>query len=141
MKDVLKLIIDAAKNDDMHRIIELVEKQQDKFCDNNCVWTDHHPNCVRAKPEWYHGIDAHGCNRFYHKDEVRPFECNTPLYTHPPQSNARGHSPQHSEDAKQPKREPLTDDDLSDIADVATRTGNLYDLRLVIEAKLRDKNT
>jgi hypothetical protein len=45
-----------------------------------------------------------------------------PLYTTPPQ------------------RKPLTDDDLSDIADVATKTGNLYDLRLIIEAKLKEKN-
>jgi hypothetical protein len=35
----------------------------------------------------------------------------------------------------------LTDDDLSDIADVATKSGNLYDLRLIIEAKLKEKNT
>jgi len=34
----------------------------------------------------------------------------------------------------------LTDDDLSDIADVATKSGNLYDLRLIIETKLKDKN-
>lgn len=33
----------------------------------------------------------------------------------------------------------LTDDDLDDIA-VAARIGNLYELRRVIEAKLREKN-
>ena len=28
------------------------EEKEDKFCDNNCVWTDHHPDCVRSnKPE------------------------------------------------------------------------------------------
>lgn len=47
--EAMKLIIDAAKNDDMHRVIELARKQQDKFCDKNCVWTDHHPDCVRAE--------------------------------------------------------------------------------------------
>ena len=33
------------------RIAELEEKlaeKQDKFCDDNCVWTDHHPDCVRS---------------------------------------------------------------------------------------------
>jgi hypothetical protein len=46
------------------------------------------------KPKWYHGVDVNGCNRFYHHDEVRPAEFNTPLYTHPP------------------KREPLRDEDI-----------------------------
>jgi hypothetical protein len=38
---------------------------------------------AETEPEWYHGIDQHGCNRFYHKTEVREARCNTPLYTHP----------------------------------------------------------
>ena len=37
------------------------------------------------EPEWYHGIDVYGCNRFYHKTEDRTSEFNTPLYTTPPQ--------------------------------------------------------
>ena len=24
---------------------------QEKFCDNNCVWTDHHPDCKLAQPD------------------------------------------------------------------------------------------
>jgi len=61
--------------------------EQDKFCDNNCVWTDHHPDCKlsQKEPEWYHVIDVHGCNRFYHKTEDCPYEFRTPLYTTPPQ--------------------------------------------------------
>jgi hypothetical protein len=35
------------------------------------------------QPEWYHGIDDAGCNRFYHKDEVRPSSFGNPLYTSP----------------------------------------------------------
>jgi hypothetical protein len=83
MKNLLTLIIDAAKNDDMQRVIDLAEKQQDKFCDNNCVWTDHHPDCRLSQqdPEWYHVVDVHGCNRFYHKTEYCPYEFRTPLYT------------------------------------------------------------
>ena len=26
-------------------------EKQDKFCDNNCVWTDHHKDCVRAEKQ------------------------------------------------------------------------------------------
>ena len=26
-------------------------EQNDKFCDANCVWTDHHPDCKLAQPE------------------------------------------------------------------------------------------
>ena len=25
-------------------------EKQDNFCDNNCVWTDHHPDCKLGKP-------------------------------------------------------------------------------------------
>ena len=25
--------------------------ENDKFCDNNCVWTDHHPDCKLAQPK------------------------------------------------------------------------------------------
>ena len=85
MKNLLRLIIDAAKNDDMNRVIELAENQQDKFCGNNCVWTDHHPECVRAEPEWYYVIDVHGCNRFYHRTEDCPYKVKTPVYTKPQQ--------------------------------------------------------
>ena len=41
---------------------------------------DKHP---ANKPIWYHGVDINGCSRFYHHDEVRPSEFNTPLYTTP----------------------------------------------------------
>ena len=40
------------------------------------------------QPEWYHGVDERGCNCFYHKTEVRPFDFSTPLYTAPLQSEA-----------------------------------------------------
>ena len=64
-------------------------EKQDNFCDNNCVWTDHHPDCKlsQQEPEWYHIIDVHGCNRFYHKTEERSYMSGqiTPLYTTPPQ--------------------------------------------------------
>ena len=46
-------------------------------------------------------------------------------------------APQRSEDSKQWIG--LTDEDLEDIA-IAARKGNLHDLRIVVEAKLREKN-
>lgn len=36
-----------------------------------------------SEPEWYHGVDEHGCNRFYHKTEVRPSRFSNELYTTP----------------------------------------------------------
>jgi hypothetical protein len=35
-------------------------EQKEKFCDSNCVWTDHHPDCNLAQPPYravktYHG--------------------------------------------------------------------------------------
>ena len=29
----------------------LEAEKQDKFCDNNCTWRDHHPDCVRAEKQ------------------------------------------------------------------------------------------
>jgi hypothetical protein len=30
---------------------ELAKQDQEKFCDNNCTWLDHHPNCVIVEQE------------------------------------------------------------------------------------------
>lgn len=30
---------------------EPAEDAEDEFCDANCVWTDHHPDCIRAQPD------------------------------------------------------------------------------------------
>ena len=126
MKNLLRLIIDAAKNDDMNRVIELAENQQDKFCDNNCVWTDHHPKCVRAEPEWYHVIDVHGCNRFYHRTEDCPYKVKTPLYTTPQQRTWVG----------------LTKKDKHAIqVDAAENDFTNLGVILATEAKLKEKNT
>ena len=129
MKNILELIIDAAKNDDMNRVIELAEKQKDKFCDNNCVWTDHHPDCVRAEPEWYHIIDVHGCNRFYHRTEDCPYKAKTPLYTTPQQRTWVG----------------LTDEQISnlwcEVTDTDFVTIDTHEFARAIETKLKEKNT
>jgi hypothetical protein len=45
------------------------------------------------EPEWYHGVDQRGCNRFYHKTEVRPREFSTQLYIAPPEPDERNFCP------------------------------------------------
>ena len=37
-----------AQPDHIEDVLAMVE-QADKFCDANCVWSDHHPDCVRAE--------------------------------------------------------------------------------------------
>jgi len=32
-------------------IKEALAQPWEKFCDSNCVWTDHHPNCKLEQPE------------------------------------------------------------------------------------------
>ena len=87
IKRMLELIIDAAKNDDMNRIIELAENQQDKFCDNNCVWTDHHKDCVRAeqKPVVEVRLVAGGKPMFLMCVLPESFKDGDSLYTTPQQ--------------------------------------------------------
>ena len=53
----------------------------EKFCDSNCVWTDHHPDCKLSQPEQEPVA-------WYDKDGVitaNPIEFSQPLYTTPPQ--------------------------------------------------------
>ena len=81
------------------------------------------------EPEWYHIIDVHGCNRFYHKTEDCPYECRTPLYTTPPQRTWVG----------------LTDEEIADCAEkmeASDPTDSFWrEFFRGIEAKLKDKNT
>ena len=70
------------------------------------------------EPEWYHGIDVYGCNRFYHKTEDRTSEFNTPLYTAPPTWVG------------------LSDEERQEIALEVP-----IDAVLITEAKLKEKNT
>ena len=67
--------------------------QDEKFCDGNCVWTDHHPNCKLAQPAqepvaWYWNnnhrdkIPYAGVERGNPKMDV-VYGTPIPLYTHP----------------------------------------------------------
>lgn len=140
MKNLLRLITDAAKNDDMNRVIELAEKQQDKFCDNNCVWTDHHPECVRAEPEWYHVIDVHGCNRFYHRTEDCLYKVKTPLYTTP--YVPEGRQQRTAAEGEDTRRAwvGLTDEEINDLVHSHDDFDGLWEFADAVEAKLKAKN-
>ena len=56
-----ELSIDWTNNDEfnasaekMHKAIAAIKQallQPEQFCDANCVWTDHHPDCKLAQPE------------------------------------------------------------------------------------------
>lgn len=70
--------------------------QEEKFCDGNCVWTDHHPNCKLAQPaqepygywvEYEYGEEK-GFDmsfRYPNQDDYYPSKIKsvTKLYTHP----------------------------------------------------------
>ena len=59
----------------------------EKFCDSNCVWTDHHPDCKLAEQEPVAFVK--GCNRgqweIFPAKAYQIFEREQPLYTTPPQ--------------------------------------------------------
>lgn len=113
------------------------EEKEDKFCDNNCVWTDHHPDCIRAEPEWYHVIDVHGCNRFYHKTEDCPYEFKKPLYTTPYVARIAWVNATTWRGLTEEEREQMVD---MVLADKKTKD-QIGDLQRMVEAKLREKNS
>jgi len=102
------------------------------------------------EPEWYHGVDQHGCNRFYHKTEVRPTEFSTPLYTTPPLPvQERNFCPRcgkrtadlttiHTCTPPQSQWVNLTVDELIDLEHKHLRH---EDLVQAIKAKLKENNT
>ena len=61
----------------------------EKFCDSNCVWTDHHPDCKMTDQEpvaWRWGVPKLKNGDFewrYSLNQTRPDAI--PLYTTPPQ--------------------------------------------------------
>ena len=100
-------------------IKEALAQPWEKFCDSNCVWTDHHPDCKLAQQEpvaWYckEGLER-GVSL---KQETVKW---IPLYTKPPQCKWVG----------------LTDEEMQDLWD---RYAHMEMMR-AIETKLKEKNT
>ena len=117
--------------------LEAKDEPWEKFCDSNCVWTDHHPDCKLAKDEpvalaWAEGyrmgisdertseanIGIAGFNA-----KVEPVREN-PYVTTPPQRTW----------------EELTDEERGECINANFGTG-LWFMAKDIEAKLKEKNT
>ena len=100
---------------------------QEKFCDNNCVWTDHHPDCKLSQPEqepvaWIHNFIDGGISI-----GKRPADLNRhpdrwiALYKEPkpcPTCEALARTvmlDQTSHDTTPPQRKPLTHEQRFDL--------------------------
>ena len=53
----------------------------EKFCDSNCVWTDHHPDCKLAEQAPVAWMDKYG---EIYKSVEQVLLTDTPLYTSSP---------------------------------------------------------
>jgi hypothetical protein len=109
--------------------------QPEQFCDANCVWTDHHPDCKLAQPQqepvaWMYQ-EYRDDDQFGWRDEIlfTPppndpiyFRNITPVYTHPPQRQWVG----------------LTDEE---VRKICVNEWGGYEQCRAIEAKLKEKNS
>ena len=90
----------------------------EKFCDSNCVWTDHHPDCKLAEQEPVAFVK--GCNRgqweIFPAKAYQIFEREQPLYTTPPQ------------------RKPLTDEEIYDMYNEPRSDAEMIAFARAIEA-------
>ena len=150
-QDELKLVLDALKwchggepcgTAEAIAVVEKALAQPEQFCDANCVWTDHHPDCKLAQTQepvaWMYQ-EYRDDDQFGWRDEIlfTPppndpiyFRNITPVYTHPPQRTWVG----------------LTRDEqsfvYSSLHDSTSRIDSFWvDFANAIEAKLREKNT
>ena len=98
----------------------------EKFCDSNCVWTDHHPDCKLAQqePVAYINVEQRKLEWAKYMSWDTPTVVNLPkipLYTTPPQRTWVG----------------LTDEDRFELAKAQY---GWEDLLFAAEAKLKAKN-
>jgi hypothetical protein len=107
-------------------VLEAKDEPWEKFCDSNCVWTDHHPDCRLAKdePVAYLCENAVGHKYFRWK---KPSSVYKPiaLYTTPPQRTWVG----------------LTNDEVNDFAAGCHLGNSVQGAIYKAEAKLKEKNT
>ena len=111
-QDELKLVLDALKwchggepcgTAEAIAVVEKALAQPEQFCDANCVWTDHHPDCKLAQPQqepvaWMYQ-EYRDDDQFGWRDEIlfTPppndpiyFRNITPLYTQSASDYERG---------------------------------------------------
>jgi hypothetical protein len=64
---------------EVQRLGQEIEQDADSFCDSNCVWTDHHPDCKLAQPEQepvkWSEYEPDGMH--HNKPQKRPQNCGT----------------------------------------------------------------
>ena len=147
-QDELKLVLDALKwchggepcgTAEAIAVVEKALAQPEQFCDANCVWTDHHPDCKLAQPQqepvaWMHvqGNYKEPSFRELADDEVERGWEQYPLYNTPPQRTWVG----------------LTDEDIQQSYETTGHYQTLrpqdrfavFALARAIEAKLKQKN-
>jgi hypothetical protein len=115
--EALKLALEALQheadtgNDDAYKLERDAIKEAlaqpepwEKFCDSNCVWTDHYPDCKLAEQEpvaWLKVVETHGgWGKFV---EAKPNDKDAkPVYTTPPPV------------AEPHKRKPLSDEKINE---------------------------
>ncbi len=64
--NALKKALSEHAMQEVQRLGQEIEQDADSFCDSNCVWTDHHPDCKLAQPEQepcVHAKNPKGCYR------------------------------------------------------------------------------
>ena len=99
-QDDLNLVLDALKwchggepcgTAEAIAVVEKALAQPEQFCDANCVWTDHHPDCKLAQtqePAAYWKEHAQGMQRDYdllladYEKLTQPLKTNSRRKTH-----------------------------------------------------------
>jgi hypothetical protein len=103
------------------------QRTWEKFCDSNCVWTDHHPDCKLAQLEpvaWEQFYPEMGSPKLAY---LSPTESLDNACYIPPQRTWVG----------------LTDEEIKRLGDLdldSNYFGLWYDFAKAIEAKLKEKN-
>jgi len=98
----------------------------EKFCDSSCVWTDHHPDCKLAQPEYQSTADKSKLEKVPAKGtllaqpEQEPVAFSCLRCVTPKKCAIHGCSPNTWPSETPPQRKPLT---LDELWRVFTRTG------------------
>jgi len=126
--------------------LEAKDEPWEKFCDSNCVWTDHHPDCKLAKDEpvaWV-GLNLDNMAEAFHRVIEEHHSRKNPFHD-PVNGDAmialrelRGLIAYMKRNTTPPQRTwvALTDEEISDCMEMS-----IQKTCRAIEAKLKEKNT
>ncbi len=127
------------------KLVAQHERSWEKFCDSNCVWTDHHPDCKLAKDEpvaWV-GLNLDNMAEAFHRVIEEHHSKKNPFHD-PVNGDAmialrelRGLIAYMKRNTTPPQRKPLTDEEINALDYSGTR----IEFVRAIEAKLKEKNT